>query len=192
MMSFWDILVLIIVVIFVFFYLKKFYGEVEYVKSTVDNRIYLVRKLKTKQRAANLLAELNADAMKLINHLVAKFPDNEDVKRLYENYSPESISEGSPDSGYTSYSVNKGEKIVLCLRQKDDENTFVDKNVMMYIFTHECAHVGLTHEIGHTDKFWSFFRFILTEAVAIGVYEKVDFAKNPVKYCGITITSSVI
>jgi len=40
----------------------------------------------------------------------------EDMRRLYKNFNPEAFSETTPDAKYTSYSVNKGEKIVFCLR----------------------------------------------------------------------------
>ena len=189
-MDFLEYFVIIILIIIVIFYIKKYYGEVEYVKSKMDNRYYLVRKLGDKQQSADLLAEINKDCVTLIKHLMKTYPDNPDVKRLFNNYNPDSISEGSADSGYTSYSVNKGEKIILCLRQKED-NAFVNKNVIMYVTIHELAHL-MTNEIGHTKKFWDNFKFILQEAVDIGLYNKVDYNKSPVKYCGIKITSSII
>ena len=189
-MDFLEYFVIIILVIVVIFYIKKYYGEVEYVKSTIDNRYYLVRKLSDKLRAANMLAEINKDCVTLIKHLLKTFPDNPDIQRLFKNYNPDSISEGSAESGYTSYSVNKGEKIILCLRQKED-NSFVAKNVVLYVTVHELAHL-MTNEIGHTKMFWDNFKFILQEAVAIGMYEKVNYNKSPAKYCGIKITSSII
>lgn len=189
-MEFLEYFIIIVFVVIILFYLKKYYGEIEYVKSSVDNRYYLVRKLADKQKSADMLADINKDCVTLIKHLQKKFPENEDIKRLYKNYNPDSISEGSADSGYTSYSVNKGEKIILCLRQKDT-NEFVEKNVIMYVTVHELAHL-MTNEVGHTDVFWNNFKFILQEAVDIGIYKKVDYRKNNVKYCGIKITSSVI
>lgn len=189
-MSFLEYFIIFIMIVIVVFYIKQHYGEVEYVTSKVDGRSYLVRKLADKQRAADLLATINADCMTLIKHLQAKFPDNNDVKRLKKNYNADNISEGSADSGYTSYSVNKGEKIILCVRQKDT-NEIVEKNVILYVTIHELAHL-MTDEIGHTNTFWENFKFILQEAVDIGIYTKVDYSKTPVKYCGIKITSSVI
>jgi hypothetical protein len=56
---------------------------------------------------------------------------------------------------------------------------------------HELAHI-MTTEIGHTPLFWSNFRFLLREAVDIGLYKKVDYFKEPSDYCGIKINSSVI
>lgn len=188
--TFLEYFVIIIFVLIVLFYIKKYYGEIEYVKTKLDDRTYLVRKLNDKQKAADFLAAINKDCQSLIAHLRKKYPDNKDVERLQRNYNPDNISEGSADSGYTSYSVNKGEKIILCLRQKDT-NEFVDKNVVLYVTIHELAHL-MTDEVGHTTKFWDNFKFILQEAVDIGIYKKQDYKKEPVKYCGIKITSSII
>lgn len=173
-----------------FFYVKKYYGEVEYIKSNINNETYLVRRLPDSRQAADLLANLSNDCAALIKHLVAKYPDNEDVHRLYANFSPKDISEGSPESGYTSYSVNKS-TIVLCLRQKDKQNTFADRNVIRYVLYHELAHL-MTASVGHTKEFWDNFKFILKEAVEIDVYKKIDYAADPMPYCGIKVTSSVI
>lgn len=189
-MQFLEYFVIIIIVIIVLFYLKKHYGEIEYVKSKIDNRYYLVRKLSDRQKAADMLAEINKNCVLLIQHLQKAHPDNADIKRLFKNFNPDNISEGSPENGYTSYSVNKGEKIILCLRQKEDDK-LVDMNVIMYVTIHELAHL-MTSEVGHTKKFWDNFKFILQEAVDIDIYEKIDYSKSPVKYCGIKITSSVI
>lgn len=189
-MQFLEYFIIIILVVIVLFYFKKHYGEIEYVKSKVDQRQYIVRKLDDKQQAADMLGDIVKACIKLIDHLVKKYPDNKDVMRLKKNFNPENVSEGSPDSGYTSYSVNKGEKIILCIRQKDTDE-FVDMNAVLYVTIHELAHL-MTSELGHTQMFWDNFKFILQEAVDIGIYKKVDYSKSPVPYCGIKITSSVI
>jgi predicted metal-dependent hydrolase len=189
-LSFVEYFIIIIMIIIIVFYIKKYYGEVDYVKSSIDDRYYLVRKLSDKQKAADFLADINKECQKLIKHLVTKYPENPDIIRLKENYDPESVSEGSSENGYTSYSVNKGEKIILCLRQKDT-NELVPKNVILYVTIHELAHL-MTSEVGHTKTFWNNFKFILQEAVDIGIYNKTDYSKEPAKYCGIKITSSVI
>jgi hypothetical protein len=190
-MRFVEYFLVFIILVILFFYIKNHYAEVTYVKAEFDGNYYLVRRLPDKQKAAEILARRAGDMDKLIKHLMAKYPDNKDVKRLYENFDKRNMSESSPDSGYTSYTVDKGKRIVLCLRQKDTENSFVDYNTLLYPCLHEAGHCALT-DIGHTPHFWEFFRMITKEAVEIGIYKKVDYAKYPAKFCGITINSTVL
>ena len=189
-MEFMDYFVLFVLIIIVYFYVKKYYGEVEHKTSSVNGKTYLVRKLSDSQKAADMLGQLAGDCTTLIKHLMAKYPDNEDVQRLYKNFSADDLSEGSPESGYTSYSVNKS-AIILCLRQKDEKQSFADMNVIRYVLYHELAHL-MTETVGHDAAFWANFKFILKEAVDIGVYVKQDYAETPMPYCGIKVTNSVI
>lgn len=188
-MNFLDVFIIFVITLLLVMFIQNHYGEVEYVKSNLDNRHYLVRKLADAQDAADYLADINKRLVKLIRHMIAKFPDNEDVIRMYKNYNVNALSEGSLESGYTSYSVNKGEKVVLCIRQKD--RSFVDKNVIMYVAIHELAHI-MTKEVGHPDSFWRNFKFLLEEAMKIKLYIKVDYRDSPQDYCGIKITNSIV
>jgi hypothetical protein len=182
-------MIFVIVIILVLYTYKSIENEVEYVKSEIDGKLYLVRSLPDKQTAANTLSEINADIINLIKHLLAKYPDDPRFNLLYKNYDPSAISEGTHESGFTSYSVNKGEKLIICIRHTD--YSFVEKNVVMYPVIHEIAHLA-TSEIGHTKTFWNNFKFILSEAIGIGIYQKIDFKSNPTDYCNIQITSSVV
>lgn len=187
-MQFTEVFIVFVMVLIIIMYVRQHYGEVELFKAS-DGRRYVVRKLPDRKRAAELLASINVRLNVLVQHMVAKFPGDADVERLHANYNPEALSEGGTEVGYTSYSVNKGEKIVMCLRQPD--NTFVDENVLTYVAVHELGHL-MTDEIGHTPKFWDNFRRLAAEAIEVGAYEKVDFGARPEPYCGIKITSSVI
>ena len=102
---------------------------------------------------------------------------------------PNNISESGAKSKHTSYSVNKGEKIIFCLRQKNEEQTFVDENTVMFVAIHELAHI-MTLSIGHEPEFWNNFKVLLKEAVALGIYQKEDYSKNPKPYCGITVSDN--
>jgi len=188
-MQFIEVFILFVMIIIFVMFIQNQFSEVERVQSSVDKRLYLVRKLPNSQAAADYLAEINQLLQKLVNHMIAKYPENSEVQQLYKNYNPDSISEGSPDSGYTSYSVNKGEKLILCIRQID--NTFVEQNVILYVAIHELGHI-MTKEVGHTDKFWENFKILLEEAVTLGIYKKIDYKEQPQDYCGIKITNSII
>lgn len=183
------LLALFVIVVIVVMWLKARYQEVEYKESKTDGKTYLVRRLPDSQEAANRLGRVNLESQQLLKHLSTKFPKSKAVKRLVGKYHPDAISEGSPDSGYTSYSVNKGEKIVICIRQSD--MTFVDHNILMYVVIHELAHL-MTKSVGHTKEFWSNFKVMLKEAVSINLYRKVDFNNKAEPYCSIKITSSVL
>ena len=90
----------------------------------------------------------------------------------------------------TSYSENKGQKIVICLRDKTTPPfPLIDLNIIMFVLIHEMAHL-MTSSIGHTPEFWTNFRKLLHESIQIGIYKQENYAKNPVQYCGMTITDS--
>jgi hypothetical protein len=188
-MSFVEIFIIFIIVIMLIMYIHNYVNtEVEYVKSNVDARSYLVLSLPDKQKAADYLAEINQDIQALIKHLMAKYPQNEDYQRLYRNFDPDGISEGSPDSSYTSFSVNKSSMTICC---RNTDYGFVDKNVLLYVVIHELGHIACK-AIGHVPEFWKIFKEILTEAVEIGMYQKEDYKANPVPYCGISISSTIL
>lgn len=181
--------IVIIGIMWVIMYIKNAYSEVTYITSRVDQKSYLVQaNERNTQESANILARLNKDILKLIDHLEVNHSEDEGVKRLRNKYNPNSLSEGNNKSGYTSYSLNKGEQLVFCLRT---DGEFVDENVLRYVEVHELAHI-YTVEIGHTPNFWKNFKFLLEEAIKAGVYTKVNFAKTPVNYCGVHIKSSLI
>lgn len=163
-------------------------AEVEYVRSNVDGRPYLVQKGGTSTQAADQLGKINRDIEALIRHLREKYPKDDRYIRIEQRFDPSAVSEGSAHSGYTSFTIDK-HKVVLCLRQEDD--SFAPPNVVMYVALHELAHMG-TKEIGHPPAYWSLFSDILRESVKLGVYRKQDYAADPQPFCGIVVDSSVI
>ena len=168
---------------------ENFTNEISLVSSNIDGETYLVRNLPDKKKAADLLAKIKKKLITLTKFLILKYPNSERVKRLVKNYRPNNISESSKNSKFTSYSVNKGEKIVFCLRSRDDKEVLVKKNIMMFVALHELAHV-MSKSIGHTEEFWKNFKFLLEQAINAKIYVKDDFRKKPVKYCGTDITDT--
>ena len=184
------ILILILAGIVLYLVWDTYYaGQVEYVTSTVDGREYLVQNLPDKQKAADLLANIRKNIELLVLHLEKIAPDDERTLQIKKKLDPDNISEGTDNAKYTSYSINKGEKIVFCLRSRNEDKTLVDLNTMMFVALHEIAHVG-TKSLGHTDEFWDNFRWLLEESIQIGIYREQDFKTKPKEYCGITITDS--
>ena len=81
----------------------------------------------------------------------------------------------------TSYSLNKGEKIVICVRSKDSKNELTDINTVMFVVLRELAHL-MTLSVGHNDEFWENFRFILAHAIEWKLYTVENYEK-PKPYC---------
>jgi len=177
-----KVFIVIMCVLIVFYIKNQYYAEVEVVYSKIDGRAYVVKSLPNKDKAADILAKMNRRLIILVKHMSknqgGKFVQA-DVDRLNENFNPDNISEGTDKTNYTSYSINKGEKIVFCLRSRDGKDTLVDLNTVMYVAIHELGHL-MTEEIGHPTSFWTNFRTLLKEAIALGLYKKVDYAAQPV------------
>lgn len=169
-------------------------GNSEYptvpVKSTIDGQTYSVRDLPDKQEAANTMAKVRLKMNKLKLHLEATFPDKPQVKQLSRNFEATSsrIREATPEAEFTSYSVNKGESVYFCLRQRDgDDESLVHEDIVTFVAIHEMGHM-ITKTIGHGPDFWNNFAWLLQEAERIDVYKHRDFRAHPVSYCGMKIT----
>ena len=187
MKDFTSFFICVILIAIIYIHFENKVKEVEYIKSTVDDRDYLVQNHKDKQKAADLLATIRKNLITLSNELKKTNKNQKDVQRMIDNFNPDNITETDKDSKYTSYSVNKGEKMVFCLRSRDEKNNLVDINTMMFVAIHELAHT-MTKSIGHTEEFWDNFRTLLKNARKLGIYKRVNYNENPKAYCGIKIT----
>jgi predicted metal-dependent hydrolase len=182
------IILFILALSFYMFLENDYVNDVKYVKSSLDNTDYLVRNTTDSKKAADMLSTIRTKLTNVVEGMTDKYPKDARVKRLKSRFNPYKISESSPTSEYTSYSVNKGEKIVFCLRSKDDQRLH-DINTITFVALHELAHL-MTESIGHTQEFWDNFRFILKNAIQKGHYNYQDFQSKPIRYCGTNITDS--
>jgi hypothetical protein len=160
--------------------------------STIDGKEYTVKKhFKDYQKASDILAKLNHVNKIVIAHMQKKYSDSSDVDVdfLVENYNGDVLSEHTPKTTVnTSYVINKGDLIKLCLRDKKTGH-FHDMNTLIFVNLHELSHL-LDREYGHNKSFWRGFQTVLNEAVELGIYRPVDYNKNPVIYCGLQIYSN--
>ncbi len=192
------IFILALVCIIYVLYFKIAYNDMTYIKSNIDNQYYLVRNVSDKQEAANTLAKIKQNILLLSTNLYAHINDPENVKykeyitRLYQKAPTIIIVESTKDSIYTSYSVNKGEQIVFCLRKRVLPNELHDINLMMYVVLHEISHVACPIYDNHGPLFREIFNFITLNGIKLNIYSKIDFFTNPVNYCGLLITDSIV
>jgi hypothetical protein len=179
-----------VVIVCIAMFIQNGYNNLTYITSKIDNRKYLVRNIEDKQEAADMLATINQKLEKLKIHLEKKYPDDERIKRLQTNYIPENVCESASHDKNTSYSVNKGEKVVFCIRSKVNDK-LEDINTLTFVAIHEMGHLA-SGTIGHNKEFWDNFEFLLREAIDIGLYDKVEYSKKQKSYCGIQITDSPV
>ena len=100
------------------------------------------------------------------------------------------ISENLVDSKYTSYSINKGEELVFCIR--DNKKYKIHPiNELLYVAIHEIAHIGCP-EVGHTDLFRLINIYLLEKAIYYKLYKFIDYNKHNKKYCGMVLTSTIL
>lgn len=190
--------IIIIILIFVIMYFQIKYKDMTYIKADIDNNYYLVRNSADKNVAANMLARIKENIIKISEYLYNnRFNEKnkeyvEYIKLLYEKAPNIIIVESSQDSEYTSYSVNKGEQIIFCLRSKNNVNILHDFNLIMYVVLHEISHVACPIYDNHGPLFKKIFAFITTNAININIYKKIDFVTTPDEYCGLIINESII
>jgi predicted metal-dependent hydrolase len=177
--------------IYIYFETTDF--QLKCIVSSVDGNKYCVRDRNQLNQAANLLATVTQKCRKLVNYVYEKYPEKENVIRLYNGFKPEKIMETLPTSQYTAYSENKGERIAFCLnknaKSNNENDNLIDEHTLTFVAIHELSHIA-TKSIGHKSEFWENFKFLLEEAKEANIHTPIDYSKQPVNYCGLNITDN--
>jgi hypothetical protein len=157
----------------------------EYRNSTNGKTYGIQESLTDSTTALELLTKLDNNMMSFVSRLNGKLPNDERVKRLVKGFKHVKIEETTENEHDedTSYTINKGESMSLCLREGQKPRPFHDYNTLCFVIIHEMAHIASVSE-GHNYEFIENFKFLLKEAVAMGYYTPVDYSKNPFMYCG--------
>lgn len=170
---------------------------------TIDNDNYLVRNLDDKMKAAETLYNLKKKLIELIDNIdnnKNNYNINKDdtynddynnyVRKIKNRLKTVKIRESSPNSTYTSYTINKGEEMVYCIRSKED-NKIHDMNELLYVAIHEIAHIGCP-EVGHTELFKKINIYLLNKAILYNIYNYKNYYDNNIEYCGMNISSNIL
>lgn len=167
-----------------------FFKQSEPKKSNIsvkyNGKTWIVQQPDSAQMLEQLITRIN----KLIDNIKDNPEHTYSLKRLkyWDNtFVFENIKESWKNDS-TSYSINKGEELVFCIRDKIN-NSIHDINTLMFVAIHELAHI-ITDELQHTQKFWNNMKSLLKRAELLGLYQNVDYSINPVEYCGMIINSS--
>ena len=183
-----------IVILFIIGFTLKIYFEsdlfqLKCILSEEDGNTYCVRETPKLELVANLLARVTGKLKKLVAYMGKKYPTRENVKRLVKKFNPKKISETLPTSTFTAYSENKGEKLAFCTTTTKEGSKLIDENTLTFVAIHELGHV-MTESIGHKTEFWANFKFLLKNAINMGIYDPIDYKKKPKRYCGMTISDN--
>lgn len=155
---------------------------------------YQVQNLESKQDAKLMLNIIHQRILKLRDFLrqnIDSFPEYKPyINTFCKKIDNLILVENGPHSKYTSYTINKGDLMALCLRS-GKSGKLHDLNLIMYVVIHELAHIACP-DINHTPLFKKIFVFFLKVSMDIGIYQKVEYDINPHEYCGMVITEALI
>jgi hypothetical protein len=183
-------MIILILIISYKIYSESDLFQLKCIISDVNGETYCVRERKNITQAADLLAKTSEKMKELVEYTYKNNPNDERVQRLHKKFNPEKIVEILPTSEFTAYSENKGRKIAFCLnKKKDNDSNLIDENTLMFVAIHELAHVS-SISIGHTEEFWTNFKFLLGEAKNAGIYMPIDYSKTNQEYCSMNITDN--
>jgi hypothetical protein len=155
----------------------------------IDQNIQkLIKFLNNKYSDINLDNELNKKPTNITIHFLKQVFIRKILKELNKTYIPNNIIENFPKEKnvFTSFNINKGESIHLCLRNFVDDK-FHDFNEIMFVALHELAH-NCNHSLGHNPDFWYIFKFLLENAQEINIYDPINYNKNKFNYCSTDVT----
>ena len=188
-----TLIIVVLIIIILYFIISKivFYNKSEYLKSNTNDKYYLVKDTKNKYNKVDLIDKLFNSLNVLLEELKNSNYDFKDIniEEIQEKIKNSEILENITDSD-TSYTVNKGEKIILCLANRENDNLY-SYNLLMYVLIHELAHI-LNTTYGHDDNFKKTFRFILEKAIELNLYTYEDYKNNPVNYCGLILNTNIM
>jgi len=195
-----ETIIIILLITFIIIYKFKYRSPLKIIDA-FNNQSYVVNDLPDAQEASNTLAQIMIILNKLIDKIIIDYDNNNNktkddntyikyVRIIKERLPNVLISETSTDSNYTSYSVNKGEELVFCIRDKKKYKIH-PINELLYVAIHEIAHIGCP-EVGHTNIFNEINLYLLKKAIYYNLYKYVDYSKDNRDYCGMILKTTIL
>lgn len=137
--------------------------------------------------AREMLTNITNKALRLVEYVKNKYPDDSGMQALVSRYRPTEMYEGKPGDANSTYTENKGEKIVICLRSNVTKQIH-EENLVMFPLIHELAHLAdINYDPGHGPNFRKYFKMLLEDSATIGIYTPIDFPNDPREFCGLNI-----
>lgn len=189
-----SIIIFILCIATVYFFISR--NAIDYVKSSLNGKKYIVQNLPDKLDAANILALLD-DTIKKFTTYLYNNKDTDELKSnaqyielLHDRSKNVKLRECNKNSSFTTYTRDKGKEIIFCLRSKNT-NKLHDINLLMFVTIHELAHIACP-EKDHTPLFVQIFKFLLNCAIKLKYYTYVNYKIQEIEYCGMIIDQTPI
>jgi hypothetical protein len=169
--------------------------EKGYSTYTIDGYTYSVEKLDPKEdeEVAYTLAKLNDTVMKILTELgrfiyaadhgelqsIDKDVPIDRLKIMYERlrtrYNAEMMFESLGEYDNTSYVINQGEEIHMCVRGEN-------MTVVLTVLIHELSHVA-SDSYEHTDEFWDNYAILQKMVSKFGIVDEEDIPSGTATHC---------
>lgn len=192
----WIIFLTLFIIFIIYFIIKKnsIDNSTILIVSPFDNNEYLIQNLDNKEKAIHILSVVRRNIFLMRDYLMKNMDKYPKYKKYIQQFCNRikniSLVENAPNGEYTSYTINKGEEIALCLRSVKT-NELHDINLIMYVVIHELAHVACP-EKHHTELFRRIFIFFLEIAIKLKIYNNTNYKFNPHEYCGLSINENLL
>lgn len=191
------IFIILGLILLIVYFFKNNYNDISnktYIMSPVSNKSYLVEEMEDKYDAANILGEVELRIKKLVDYFeqnIDKYPEYKPyLQQFLSRIDKINLQENSVYNKHTSYTINKGDKVVLCLRSKKNIKLH-DINLIMYVVLHELAHIACP-EVDHTKLFTKIFIFFIEIGIMLNIYQYREYDIDPHEYCGISINENLL
>ena len=190
-----ELLLYIVLVLIIFCIVKILLDKgiietLEMRMSSLTGKMYGIQEmLPNSDDSVEMIAKLDMFINQFTRYLDSKYPNDSKVKRLVNRLVDTKFEESEYEPDVSSYTVNKGEMIKLCVRHKNENNDHHDYDTLLFVVIHELAHVASITK-GHNKEFLDNFKWLLKEANQSGLYHPQDYSKSPITYCGVRVTNN--
>lgn len=182
----------LIIAIVLFLFYTQYWRTRDMVIIELDGYKYKVHgKYDDCYQAAVMLHRCNQFIMRFLRHLNRKYSihepgrPKESARRILLNYNPERLIESVASGNDTAYTINKGERMHMCVRSAKDGRLH-DIEICKFIILHELSHIG-NERWGHGPDYWETFKWVLHEAYTSGLFKPVDYSLYPVVWCSMKV-----
>ena len=188
-----ELLIIAIVLIFVYLFYYKPEGSKNKNISNFCDKYGICTKVDSKIK--NEFDEIKKKLLDFYNNLITAmerdYPNDLRTKRLKRGFKMNNVYQVFPNNsdGDTSFTINKGEEMGLCVRSGEDISKLENIEIIKFVFAHELSHIMcLSHN--HTDEYWQGFKWLLKIAKDNNLMNVKNYNRYAENYCSLHVNYS--